>query len=50
MKKINYQKIIIAIVSLLASILISKIGNINIQDFDLLKDLPLMIRRTFSMI
>ena len=40
MKKINYQKIIIAIVSLLASILISKIGNINIQDFDLLKDLP----------
>ncbi len=40
MKKINYQKIIIAIVSLLASILISKIGNINIQDFDLLKDIP----------
>ena len=40
MKKIDYKKIIIAIISLAVSILISKIGDVNIQDFDLLTELP----------
>ena len=39
MKKLDTKKIIIAIISLVVSIVISKIGDINIQDFDL-TDLP----------
>ncbi len=40
MKKLNTKYIVIAVISLIVSIVISKMDGINIQDFDFLDDLP----------